>query len=215
MEDILYSEMSAERNHIRVFVSSTVYEFETELSRVFAQLDGYGYDVCMSKEGTVPLNSRLSNLVNCVNAVEECHVFLGIIRPLTGTGILEPNGRSITAQEFDRAIEIGMPRFVLADYRVEFAHKFLKLMGQDLAAIPNYKEREVTRDGKKVWERKPNLIVHGECVDVYRKTVQDHVPRPMDRVGNWAQPYKDFDDISRFVEAQFRNVERIKMLLHG
>lgn len=207
--------MSAERNHIRVFVSSTVYEFETELSRVFAQLDGYGYDVCMSKEGTVPLNSRLSNLVNCVNAVEECHVFLGIIRPLTGTGILEPNGRSITAQEFDRAIEIGMPRFVLADYRVEFAHKFLKLMGQDLAAIPNYKEREVTRDGKKVWERKPNLIVHGECVDVYRKTVQDHVPRPMDRVGNWAQPYKDFDDISRFVEAQFRNVERIKMLLHG
>lgn len=207
--------MSAERNHIRVFVSSTVYEFETELSRVFAQLDGYGYDVCMSKEGTVPLNSRLSNLVNCVNAVEECHVFLGFIRPLTGTGILEPNGRSITAQEFDRAIEIGMPRFVLADYRVEFAHKFLKLMGQDLAAIPNYKEREVTRDGKKVWERKPNLIVHGECVDVYRKTVQDHVPRPMDRVGNWAQPYKDYDDISRFVEAQFQNVERIKMLLHG
>ena len=207
--------MSAERNHIRVFVSSTVYEFETELSRVFAQLDGYGYDVCMSKEGTIPLNSRLSNLVNCVNAVEECQVFLGIIRPLTGTGILEPDGRSITAQEFDRAIEIGMPRFVLADYRVEFAHKFLKLMGQDLAAIPNYKEREVTRDGKKVWERKPNLIVHGECVDVYRKTVQDHVLRPMDRVGNWAQPYKDYDDISRFVEAQFQNVERIKMLLHG
>jgi hypothetical protein len=207
--------MSAERNHIRVFVSSTVYEFETELSRVFAQLDGYGYDVCMSKEGTIPLDSRLSNLVNCVNAVEDCQVFLGIIRPLLGTGILEPNGRSITAQEFDRAIEIGMPRFVLADYRVEFAHKFLKLMGQDLAAIPNYKERTVKRDGNMVVERKPNLIVHGECVDVYRKAIQDNVPRPMDRIGNWAQPYKDYQDISRFVEAQFQNVERIKMLLHG
>ena len=207
--------MSAERNHIRVFVSSTVYEFETELSRVFAQLDGYGYDVCMSKEGTIPLDSRLSNLVNCVNAVEDCQVFLGIIRPLLGTGILEPNGRSITAQEFDRAIEIGMPRFVLVDYRVEFAHKFLKLMGQDLAAIPNYKERTVKRDGNMVVERKPNLIVHGECVDVYRKTIQDNVPLPMDRIGNWAQPYKDYQDISRFVEAQFQNVERIKMLLHG
>ena len=190
--------MSAERNHIRVFVSSTVYEFETELSRVFAQLDGYGYDVCMSKEGTIPLDSRLSNLVNCVNAVEDCQVFLGIIRPLLGTGILEPNGRSITAQ-----------------YRVEFAHKFLKLMGQDLAAIPNYKERTVKRDGNMVVERKPNLVVHGECVDVYRKAVQDNVPRPMDRIGNWAQPYKDYQDISRFVEAQFQNVERIKMLLHG
>ena len=64
-----------------------------------------------------------------------------------------------------------MPRFVLVDYRVEFAHKFLKLMGQDLAAIPNYKERTVKRDGNMVVERKPNLIVHGECVDVYRKAV--------------------------------------------
>ena len=48
-----------------------------------------------------------------------------------------------------------------------------------------------------------------------RKAVQDNVPRPMDRIGNWAQPYKDYQDISRFVEAQFQNVERIKMLLHG
>lgn len=207
--------MRTERNRIKVFVSSTVYEFETELSRVFAQLDGYGYDVCMSKEGTIPLDSRLSNLVNCVNAVEECDVFLGIIRPLLGTGILEPDGRSITAQEFDRAIEIGMPRFVLADYRVEFAHKFLKLMRQDIEAIPNYREREVVKDGRIILERKPNLVVHGECVDVYRKVIQDNVPLPKNRRGNWAQPYKDYEDISRFVEAQFQDVERIKVLLDG
>ena len=207
--------MRTERNRIKVFVSSTVYEFETELSRVFAQLDGYGYDVCMSKEGTIPLDSRLSNLVNCVNAVEECDVFLGIIRPLLGTGILEPDGRSITAQEFDRAIEIGMPRFVLADYRVEFAHKFLKLMRQDIEAIPNYREREVVKDGRIILERKPNLVVHGECVDVYRKVIQDDVPLPKNRRGNWAQPYKDYEDISRFVEAQFQDVERIKVLLDG
>lgn len=197
-----------------MFVSSTVYEFETELSRVFAQLDGYGYDVCMSKEGTVPLDSRLSNLVNCVNAVEECNVFLGIIRPLLGTGILERDGRSITAQEFDRAIEIGMPRFVLADYRVEFAHKFLNLMGQDLSAIPNYRERVIEKDGEKVLERKPNLVVHGECVEVYRLAIQNQED-PKNRVGNWAQPYKDYEDIGRFVEAQFKDVERIKMLLNG
>ena len=206
--------MSAERNHIKVFVSSTVYEFETELSRVFAQLDGYGYDVCMSKEGTVPLDSRLSNLVNCVNAVEECDVFLGLIRPLLGTGILEPQGRSITAQEFDKALALEMPRFVLADYRVEFAHKFLNLMGQSLSAIPNYKERLVERDGQKVLERKPNLVVHGECVEVYRQAIQNQ-KAPKNRVGNWAQPYKDYEDISRFVEAQFKDVERIKAMIDG
>lgn len=36
--------MSAERNHIKVFVSSTVYDFETDLRRIFATLDGFGYD---------------------------------------------------------------------------------------------------------------------------------------------------------------------------
>lgn len=56
--------MNAERNHIKVFVSSTVYDFEATLNRVFATLDSYGYDVYMSKEGTIPLDSRKSNLVN-------------------------------------------------------------------------------------------------------------------------------------------------------
>ena len=81
--------MSAERNHIKIFVSSTVYDFETDLRRIFATLDGYGYDVYMSKEGTIPLDSRFSNLVNCVNGVEECDVFLGIVRPRIGSGVLE------------------------------------------------------------------------------------------------------------------------------
>ena len=47
--------MSEERNHIKVFVSSTVYDFETDLRRIFATLDGFGYDVYMSKEGTIRL----------------------------------------------------------------------------------------------------------------------------------------------------------------
>lgn len=63
--------MSEERNHIKIFVSSTVYDFETDLRRIFATLDGFGYDVYMSREGTIPLDSKLSNLVNCVNGVEE------------------------------------------------------------------------------------------------------------------------------------------------
>ena len=81
--------MNEERNHIKIFVSSTVYDFETDLRRIFLTLDGFGYDVYMSKEGTIPLDSRLSNLINCVNGVEECDIFLGIVRPLIGSGVLE------------------------------------------------------------------------------------------------------------------------------
>lgn len=207
--------MSEERNHIRVFVSSTVYDFETVLRGVFSTLDGFGYDVYMSKEGTIPLNSRYSNLVNCTKGVEECHVFLGIVRPLQGTGILKKGERSITAQEFDKALELDMPRFILADYRVEFAHKFLNLMDTELSKIPLCTKKTINEDGREIIKLKPNDVIHGECVEIYRAAIKDQVRPATDRTGNWAQPFKDWEDIQRFIEAQFKDVERIKQLIHG
>ncbi len=44
--------MYKERNHIKVFVSSTVYDFESQLDMVYSKLDVYGYDVMMSHKGT-------------------------------------------------------------------------------------------------------------------------------------------------------------------
>ena len=207
--------MSEERNHIKIFVSSTVYDFETDLRRIFATLDGFGYDVYMSREGTIPLDSKLSNLVNCVNGVEECDIFLGIVRPRIGAGVLEKGGRSITAQEFDKAIELEMPRFILADYRIEFAHKFLNLMRCDISSIPLNREKTVKNEaGEDVKAILPNDVVHGECVEIYRLAIQNHIP-PANRTGNWAQPFKDSEDIQRFLESQFKDVERIKSLIDG
>lgn len=204
------------RNHIKVFVSSTVYDFEATLNRVFATLDSYGYDVYMSKEGTIPLNSRKSNLVNCVDAVDECDVFLGIVRPLVGSGVLKKGEHSITFKEFERAYQLPMPHFVLADYRVEFAHKFLNLMNQDLSAIPDYTVKtESSEEGRIVEVRKPNLVVQGECVEMYRLAIQNHIRPASDRIGNWAQPYSDENGIMRFIEAQFGDVERIKGMIDG
>lgn len=208
--------MAVERNHIKVFVSSTVYDFEATLNRMFATLDSYGYDVYMSKAGTIPIDSRRSNLVNCVEAVDECDVFLGIIRPLVGSGVLKKGERSITAQEFDRAFELPMTRFVLADYRVAFAHDFLRLVRQDLTTIPDYYAKKETQEyGSEVEVRKPNLTIHAEPVDLYRLAIQNHIRPAEDRIGNWAQPYKDESDIMRFIEFQFKNVERIKSIING
>ena len=91
------------RNHIKVFVSSTVYDFEPQLDVVYGLLDGFGYDVMMSHKGTVPLDSKLSNVENCLKGVEDCDVFLGFIRPLVGSGILDHAQPSITEQEFEVA----------------------------------------------------------------------------------------------------------------
>jgi len=106
--------MYQERNHIKVFVSSTVYDFESQLDMVYSALDGYGYDVMMSHKGTIPLDSKLSNLENCLKGVENCDVFLGFVRPLTGTGILKPEEKSITAQEFEVAFRGGSCRMYRA-----------------------------------------------------------------------------------------------------
>ena len=94
----------AERNGIKVFVSSTVYDFETQLTDVFAILDSMGYEVYMSKKGTIPLDSTLNTFVNCVEAVTECDVFLSFIRPLLGSGIYKGEEKSVTEQEIDAAI---------------------------------------------------------------------------------------------------------------
>lgn len=204
--------MAEERNNIKVFVSSTVYDFENELRQIYALLDGYGYEVHLSKEGTIPLDSRSSNADNCVRDVNQCNVFVGIIRPLLGSGILEKNGPSITEMEFDAAFSSDMPRFVLADYRVEFAHKFLDLMQINPENIPFTYEKKVEEDGIFVEKRRSNKVVHSACVNLYRKSIKDgeDIKR---RKGNWAQPFKDLEDILRHLEAQFKDVERIKKLL--
>ena len=55
--------MAAERNHIKVFVASTVYNFQSDLDRIYNLLDGYGYDVLMSHKGTIPFDFPLSPLI--------------------------------------------------------------------------------------------------------------------------------------------------------
>lgn len=202
--------MFSERNHVKVFVSSTVYDFESQLDVVYSTLDGYGYDVLMSHKGTVPVDSKVSNLENCLKGVENCDVFLGFIRPLSGTGILKPGEKSITAQEFDVAFRVGMTRFVLADYRVVFARQFTNMMKIPIGDIPNYVEK-ARSDGSMV--ERPNRIIHSESIALYNMAIKNNT-LPISRKGNWVQEYKNLQDVMLHVEAQFKDVERIKKLIN-
>lgn len=209
----------AERNGIKVFVSSTVYDFETQLTEVFAILDTMGYDVFMSKKGTIPIDSTLNAFTNCVEGVEQCDVFLGFIRPLLGTGIYKGEEKSVTEQEIDAAMVCGMPRFMVADYRVEYAHQFLNMMKLDVDSIPAVFEKEEIIDGVTKIIQKPNKVIHPHAIRMYRKAIVNGIKPERDRIGNWVQPfqkvseYREFSDISVFVEAQFRDVERIRSLI--
>ena len=62
---------------MKIMVGSTVYGFENELYQIVGLLQSMGYEVLNSHVGTIKVNPNLSNLENCLNAVDECDIFAG------------------------------------------------------------------------------------------------------------------------------------------
>jgi hypothetical protein len=75
--------------------------------------------------------------------------------------------------------------------------------------IPNSVKRE--RSDGSIVER-PNRVVHAECIELYNAAIQNNT-LPKSRKGNWVQEYRNMQDVMLHVEAQFKDVERIKQLI--
>ncbi len=113
-------EQGSER--IRILVASTVYGYQDQLSAIFSQLDSYGYDVMNSHLGSVYAGADKSNKENCLEAVNDCDAFLGIIRPDYGSGIIGET--SITHEEVLKAILLRKARWFLVDSKMEARYWF-------------------------------------------------------------------------------------------
>lgn len=198
--------MIAKRNHIKVFVASTVYNFEYVLRQVYELLDSYGYDVCMSHMGTILLDSSKSNLDNCINAVNECDVFVGFIRPDYGSGVLEKGGKSITHFEFSTANQREIPRFILADYRVVFTRSLFR----DSFVVEDSTAKPINFDHISF---ENNKVMDTRCIRMYNEAIKDKEKPASKRTGNWVQEYISYDDIKMHLESQFKYPERIKKLI--
>jgi len=197
--------MVSPRNHIKVFVASTVYNFQSELNSIYHLLDNFGYDVYNSHKGTFLIDSSESNQKNCINGVEDCDVFVGFIRPDYGSGVLEKDGKSITHIEFETAVKMNIPRFIMADYRVAFARSLIRK-----AAVIN-KNKTITVNSSNIDFGDKN-IMDIRCVRLYEQMIKDKIP-PIKRKGNWVQEYTTLDDIRLFLESQFKYPVRIKELM--
>lgn len=198
--------MAAKRNHIRVFIASTVYNFEYQLKQIYELLDSYGYDVLMSHKGTIMLDSLQSNLKNCIDGVKECDVFIGFIRPDYGSGVLEKGGKSITHYEFETAYSRNIPRFILADYRVVFTRSLFK----DSFVIENMTSKKIEFD-KISFDG--NAVMDTRCICMYNEAIKDKEKPASKRIGNWVQTYICYDDIKMHIESQFKYPERIRRLI--
>lgn len=192
------------KNNIKVLVASTIYGFQDQLSAIYTQLDSYGYDVMNSHMGTVYAGADKSNLASCLDAVDECDAFLGIIRPEYGSGIIGET--SITHEEVLRAILLKKSRWFLVDSKVVFARQLLNKADivDRHTLIPIKTENIIIR---------PNNLIDVRSIDIYNLVTKDKVPAK-ERVGHWAQEFYDLPGLQRYVEGQFRDVEKVKRTIN-
>lgn len=187
---------------LRLLVSSVVYGYEELLESLYALLDGFGYDVLMSHKGTVPIDPSLSAMDNCLKAVDNCDLFLGIILPRYGSGKESPDGLSITHREALRAIEMNKPRWFLVHEYVAVARQLLdpfrdKTKSGRFCLLPtiDYTETPILSDLR--------------VLDLYESALLNHVPDVADRKGNWVQTFGPDDDARLFAVAQFRRYREL------
>ena len=179
-----------------LLVSSAVYGFEELLDRLYAILDGLGYEVWMSHKGTVPINSSLTALDNCRQAVADCDLFLGMILPRYGSGKEKPDEESITHEELRYAIHLKKPRWILAHDHVVFSYGLLRNLGYGTA-----KERQ------KLKLKKSSLMEDLRVIDMYELAIRRDVALLRDRKGNWVQTFNADEDVLLFATSQFRRFQ--------
>lgn len=185
---------------IKIMVGSTVYGFEDQLSAIVAQLVTMDYDVINSHTGRIKVDPNLSNLDNCLNAVEECDLFLGIIRPYYGTGNI--GELNITFKEIKKAIELKKPYWFLVHRDVVFARQLFKKL----------KPKEAGKQLFDVIEVEKNAQFDPRCIDVYEYVIKNHVEVQL-RNGNWAQEFYRLDEMMTYVDTQFSDKEFVKNIL--
>ena len=194
--------MSKANKKPTILVSSSVYGIEELLERIYTLLTAFGYEVCISHKGTVPVSSNKTAFQNCLRAVEECDLFLGIITPNYGSG-KDGDGLSITHQEIRRAIELNKPRWLLAHERVVFA----RLLLNDL-----FDKQPDER--KKLQLRKGAMsITDLRVIDMYEDAIRESLPLS-ERDGNWVQKYSSDEDALLFATAQFSRFQEVEKFIN-
>lgn len=185
-------------------VASTVYDFQDQLSTICAELSTMGYHVINSHIGSMKVDPTKSNLENCLSAVEECDVFLGIIRPYYGSGNIDDI--NITFEEIKLAMELKKPYWILVHRDVVFTRQ----LKRHLYAVDT--------GGKKI-EGATIAINKSHVFDERTLEIYDHVIKEgtpiATRTGNWAQEFYRLDEALVYIRAQYEDQEFISEILNS
>jgi hypothetical protein len=189
-------------NKIKIMVASTVYNFEDNISTICAELSTMDYYVLNSHIGSVKVNPHDSNLENCLNAVRECDVFLGIIRPFYGTGIIDE--LNITFEEIKLAMELNKPYWFLVHRDVVFTRQLKKHL---------YFKDDFGKEYENVSIKKSNVFDE-RTLEIYDYVIKEGTPIAT-RTGNWAQEFYRLDEALVYIKAQYEDKDFILGVLNS
>ena len=162
---------------LKILVSSAVYGSDVDLDQIKYTLEGFGYEVIMSKEGTVYVPMDDDPTESCLKAVEDCDLFLGIIFPRYGSGI--------THKEFQKAIDENKPMWFVAHHYIEYTRKLMQQFMFD--------ENKDRTD----FEIKPTSVLDSvKVVDMYNLVRH-----------KWVQQFFKISEILTFIDTQFSKQE--------
>jgi len=186
-------------SRLTIMVSSAVYGMEELLDLIYTLLTSFGYEVWMSHKGTVPVFSTRSAFENCIAAVENCDLFLGLITPNYGSG-KDEGDISITHQELKTALALNKPRWLLVHDHVVFARSLLNNLGY----TANSERNTLTL-------RKNQIMDDLRVIDMYEEAILEGTGIPVQaRGGNWVQKFSSNDDAALFATAQFSRYQEVE-----
>lgn len=183
---------------LKLMVASTVHHFEDHLRQLCGVLTGFGYEVWNSHIGTIPVHPGHSNLDNCIAAAHNCDVFLGIVRPYYGSGVI--GDHSITHEEFLEAVRLRKPRWFLVHRDVIFARQLLE---------PHMFRRDGTRTKFKL--KKNPVMDDLRVIEMYNDAIQNDI-QPEDRKGEWAYEFYLWPEALCYIDSQFKDTKRIRRI---
>lgn len=187
---------------LKIMLASTVYGFAENLEAVYATLSEFGYEVWCSYKGTIPAHPGKSNLENCLEAVKNCDLFLGILRPYYGSGVI--GATSITHEEVKTAVDENKPRWFLAHRDIDLIRQLLKKLYVENP--DGTKNRNFKLDSSPILD---DLRV----LDTYNYALMNHVPVG-ERTGHWVQSYFNFSiEGMQFIRFQFRDTDVIRRIV--
>lgn len=191
-------------------VASSVYGFETDLDQICGVLQGYEYTVLNSRMGTIPTHPNKSNLENCLDAVRQCDVFLGIVRPFYGSG--KVGERSITHEEMRLSIELNKPRWFLVHGHVTFARVLLKQFREFNHPKPRVPDRLLKLLGCTRFHFQKTAVMDDlRVIDMYEDVIRADQPVAK-RTGNWAQEFYTLSQALTYLQTVFSDIDLVRQI---